>query len=181
MSARGVSVSGAPRAFYFAYGANMSTPVLAGQRGLRPQISEAAELRGFRLVFDLPGIPLVEPAFASVIAEAGSVVPGVLHALTPPEVQRLDRFESPRYQRKKLAVVGRSLGEVEAEVYVNRRPRPGGLPSRRYLDLLVRGAEEHGLSEAHIAWLRSHPSGDVALLRPFAGTLFALVRWARVG
>lgn len=172
--------SGSHGSFYFAYGANMSSQVLTGQRGLRPEKSEAAELRGYRLVFDLPGIPLVEPAFASVIAEAGCVVPGVLHALSKEEVRRLDRFESPRYRRKKLAVVGRSLGEVEAEVYVNRRPRPGSLPSRRYLDLLVRGAEEHGLSEAHVAWLRSHPSGDVALLRPLAGTLFALVRWARV-
>jgi hypothetical protein len=167
--------------YYFAYGANMSTDVLCRRRGLRPARSEAAELTGHRLVFDLRGIPWLEPAFASVRVEQGATVHGVLHELDGAAMQRLDGMESGAYERERRTVRSRTLGELDAEIYVNRSPRDGLRPSRRYLDLLAAGAIEHGLPPEYVRFLNEHPHGDVDLLRPLTtAALQALTRITRL-
>lgn len=165
---------------YFAFGANMSREVLAGRRGLRPLDARPAILPGHRLVFDLPGIPMVEPAFASIVPDETGQVHGVAWTLTTEDMRRLDSFESGRYARRPhtVEVRGRS---TEAQAYVNRRPGRALRPSRRYLLLLARGAEEHGLPAEHVAWLRAHPAGDLPLLRPVGQGLIKLIHLLRGG
>lgn len=158
----------------------MSRDVLAGRRGLQPLDAQPAVLPGHRLVFDLPGVPMVEPAFASVVPDATACVHGVAWTLTPADMARLDSFESGRYARRPHAVQVRGRA-TEAQAYVNRRPGRALLPSRRYLLLLARGAEEHGLPAEHIAWLRAHPAGDLPLLRPVGQGLIKLIHLLRGG
>lgn len=146
---------------YFAFGANTCLEVLSGRRGIDPIASEAAELRGHRLAFVQRGVPWIEPAFASVIAEPGASVHGVLHELRDGDLDRLDQLESSGYARVELRVIGRARGEVAASVYITRRPRFGLAPSRRYRDLLVRGAREHDLPDAWIAELEAIPCSYV--------------------
>lgn len=52
--------------WYFAYGSNMNEEILQGKRRVFPAEAVPAKLPGYRLVFDLPGLPYREPAFASV-------------------------------------------------------------------------------------------------------------------
>ena len=167
--------------YYFAYGANMSSDVLCRRRGLTPVRSEAAALPGHRLVFDLRGVPLLEPAFASVCLDPCATVHGVVHQLDASAMKRLDRMEAGSYRRERRTVTGRTLGELEAEVYVNGSPRDGLRPSRRYLELLAAGALEHGLPDAYVQFLRDHPHGDVDVLRPVTSALMqALTRITRL-
>lgn len=51
---------------YFAYGSNVNTKIMNGTRGITPSASYPAVLPGYELVFNVPGIPFIEPAFASV-------------------------------------------------------------------------------------------------------------------
>lgn len=167
--------------YYFAYGANMSTDVLCRRRGLRPARSEAAMLADHRLVFDLRGVPFLEPAFASVRSEPGATVHGVVHQIDAAAMARLDGMESPAYRRQQRRVTARTLGELDAEVYVNVSPREGLQPSLRYLELLSAGAREHQLPEDYVRFLTEHPHGDVGLFRPFtAAALQALTRITRL-
>jgi hypothetical protein len=166
---------------YFAFGANMASEVVVGRRGLRPAWSAAAVLPGHRLVFDMLAVRWVEPSFASVVPEEGRSVHGVAWALTPSDMRRLDGFESGRYRRVPLAIEIAGRGPATAEVYVNRRPGPERLPSRRYLELLAKGAEEHGLPAEHVAWLRAHEAGDLAAFRLLGAATLKLVHVLRGG
>ena len=51
---------------YFAYGSNVNTKTFNGTRGITPSAAYPAVLPGYELVFNVPGLPFVEPAFASV-------------------------------------------------------------------------------------------------------------------
>jgi hypothetical protein len=162
--------------WYFAYGANMSSRVLAGRRGVHPAASEAARLNGHRLVFDLRGVPHFEPGFASVQACARGEcadddhVEGVLYRLRARDLRVVEVTESSRYRWLDVVVEGRDAGRVQARTLQNLRPTAGLVPSRRYLALLIEGAREHALSDAWIAKLEAHPCAHVPILSP----LFAL-------
>lgn len=147
--------------YYFAFGANMNTRVLHERRGVTPFSSEAAVLSGFRLVFDQPGIPFVEPAFASVLPSTASVVHGVLYRLDPQSFVKLDRVEGRPYRLRSLEVHGAELGTVRAAVYQTRNPGRERRPSARYLKLLCDGAREHGLPAEYVRTLEGQPSVDV--------------------
>ena len=51
---------------YFAYGSNVNTKTMKGTRGITPSAAYPAVLPGYELVFNVPGLPFIEPAFASV-------------------------------------------------------------------------------------------------------------------
>src|SRR5262249_47218899 len=79
-------------AWYFAYGSNMSRAIFCERRGMCPTVSRWGVLDGFRLCFDLPIGP-GERGVANVVPEPGARTFGVLHLLTPTELDRLDRTE----------------------------------------------------------------------------------------
>jgi AIG2-like family len=159
--------------WYFAFGANMSSRVLRA-RHVRPLSSEAARLDGFRLVFGEPGVPLLEPVFASIDPAEGESVYGVLLRLLAEDFTRIDATEGPGYDVLRVDVVGSVNGPVRARAFRTRDPVRGRRPSRRYLDLMRSGAREHGLPERYVQRLDAEPCGAVL---PGSGTLFtALVR-----
>lgn len=163
--------------WYFAYGANTSRAVLTGRRKIAPRSSEAACLNEHRLAFAMPGVPFLEPAFATVLPEPGARTEGVLHRMRESDMRRLDGYESRAYARLELPVLGSESGPVRAQVYVSKHPRAGLVPSRRYVELLIAGAKEHGLSAEHVAWLEAHPAVDSRLGRLAMGRLAPVLRF----
>jgi len=153
---------------YFAFGANMSTRVLA-RRGIEVAGSEVAELREHRLVFDQRGVWPVEPAFASFVPAPGHVVWGVLYELPVAQIERLDRYETANYLPVEVAVVGARTGPTAARAYRTRRPVPERRPSARYLALICEGAREHGLPEEYVRELAARPSAYVPILSELMG------------
>ena len=155
------------RTLYFAYGSNMSRRVIEGRRRLRVVGSERARLLEHELTFGHRGFRFIEPAFATVVAAEGEVVHGVLWELGGPEdLTRLDTTESRAYDRVEATVEGERSGMIRAHVYRTRRPARGLLPSRRYRDLLVSGAREHGLPAEWIARLEAQPASLLSIPAP---------------
>lgn len=161
--------------WYFAYGANMSTSMLVSRRKMAPLSSEAALLDGYRLEFTTPGLPLVEPVFANISADCDGVVHGVLHRLPHRDLARLDLDESPAYDHLEVQVTGTEVGRVSAIAYHSSRRTLGRKPSRRYLELVCRGAAEFGLPAAYQAELAAHPARHIPLLSPLTAALWHVI------
>ncbi len=69
---------------YFCYGANMA-PATLQRRLVAPLASEAGVLTGWQLRMGFPGLPFLEPTFATVVpASPGGLAVGVTQALPLP-------------------------------------------------------------------------------------------------
>ena len=140
----------------------MNPQVLTTRRGIHPQESVAGCLPDYRLVFNTPGLPWIEPAFANVEPAPGRLVHGVLHRLTQRQLNRLDLFEGGglAYRHLKLEVHAYDGRKIVARVYSARRLTKEKNPSCRYLDILREGAHYHQLDPAYIRMLCDHPCGS---------------------
>ena len=167
--------------FYFAYGSNMSSSVFVhGMRGIKPQSSERAVLKGYRLAFSEPGYPIFEPAYANVEKDDAAHCEGVLYRITPEEMDWLDHTEGGRaYNIIHVPVEGVVSGTVTAQTFTSKAVAHGLLPSKRYIDILILGAEEHGLSEMWITMLKNQRYVDRTHLRHLRSIVLAFIFWTR--
>lgn len=139
---------------YFAYGANLDARVLT-RRGITVASAERGRLPGYRLVFEDAGVPLVEPAFATVRPDDGAVVHGAVYTLTEETLARLDAFEGRDNLRVSVRVALDDDRHVEATTYRCCDPTRGLRPSRRYLKVMIKGARAHGLPDPWIETLEA--------------------------
>ena len=170
--------------WYFAFGANMNSKIFIARRGMHPLSSEPAELKGYRLVFDHPGIPLLEPSFANVEKHDDSKIYGVLYHMTRDEMNLLNKMEGGgAYQNLDLEVVGKESGLKIAHVYWTENTGITHLkPSRRYINVLLEGAKEHNLPPELIQLLQNQPtsphypilSPGMKVIMPLLNRLFKL-------
>gem|GEM_PF-2034134 len=153
----------------------MSSRVLVDRRGVKPISSELAWIKGYQLAFIQPGIPIIEPAFASIIASEKHDVFGVLHNLPANCLSAIDNFEGPDYERIKIEI-HRSQGDsVKAWTYRARLPQVGLKPSKRYLQLILDGAKEFDLPPSYIENLcNTETGGEIPLITPILPTLFGV-------
>lgn len=165
--------------FYFGFGANMSSKTFQrGYRRLSPTSAERAVLRGYRLEFSEPGIPFFDPSFANIAKDDNALVEGVLYRITPEELDHLDISEGNRaYNIIKVPVEGAESGTVIAHAFQSRQHAHGLLPSKRYLDILIEGAEEHGLSATYITMLKNTPHVDRNAYNWLRHNVFAVIRF----
>jgi Gamma-glutamyl cyclotransferase, AIG2-like len=164
---------------YFAYGSNVYPPTMEKFRNIECIDSTAAILPGYKLRFNLPGMPGLEPSWACVQKNRSEMVHGVLYTLTPQDFARVSISEGVPfgYQWEKVDVYpyvgdGMEAGQTslltpkkkpaQAYTLVSRNPFLPSRdipPSRAYLDLLIKGAMEYKMDEAHIDKLKSTPVG----------------------
>jgi hypothetical protein len=123
-------------------------------RGIAPTRSLAAALPGWALRFNHPGVPPREPVFANIDPAPGATVHGVAHAISPDEAAALDRFEQS-YHRVPVTLSLADGTTVEGFAYQTDRPCPEGVPSARYLGLLLEGARAYALPAPLIADLEA--------------------------
>lgn len=129
---------------YFAYGSNMSAARMA-VRCPGAQFVGIARLDNWRFVINDRGVATVEP-------REGCRTWGVMWMLAPEHVASLDYFESVAhglYRQEFLPIVPKEGEQRTALVYVENnyreyRPAPG------YLEIVLRGANEHGLPSGYI-------------------------------
>ncbi len=131
-------------------------PETLRRRGLSTERARPGRLPGYRLVFDTPGIPVLEPAFASV-SSADDEVWGAVYDMSEAELCTLGSFEGDQYEEIgiRVEVDGEVLG---ARTFVTRGPGVERLPSRRYVRVLTEGARLRGLPTAWITRLERTPS-----------------------
>ncbi len=154
----GLSLDGNPEdtVWYFAYGANMHDSSFLKRRRMRPTEWRVGRIPGYRLRFNLDGIPKGRTAPANISADPGNEVWGVLYRITLRELVHLNLTEGipgPRYQPLNLPVEDDKGNALIAVAYMAEGKPSDGNPSLRYITLLRDGARDHGLPEHWIAHL----------------------------
>jgi AIG2 family protein len=146
--------------WYFAYGSNMQAATFRGRRGISPLRAIAGRAAGWRLVFDKPSLLATPEGYANIIPDPAAEVLGVLYEITREELEHVELTEGVKlgnYDRVELPVlplVSPDGGVRLASSLASERRNQALLPSRRYLDLVVAGALEHGLPADYVATLR---------------------------
>lgn len=141
-------------ALYFAYGSNMSGKQMAGRCasarfvgvGVLPEHELGFPRRSRRLGGGAAGI---KPS-------VGKQVEGVVWDMTDADLVTMDGFEGVAlncYWRERVEVVVNGQ-KIEVAVYyaVAQTGEPFA-PHPDYLNTMIVGAKEHGLSQAYIGWL----------------------------
>ncbi|MEX0348124.1 MAG: gamma-glutamylcyclotransferase family protein [Paracoccaceae bacterium] len=156
---------------YFGYGSNMNFISLRA-KGVVPSASRAAVLNGWRLEFNVEHFFRHEGGVGNIECTGGPAdrVLGVLHCCDETDLAALDRMEAygVGYDRVEVTVetelgTERALAYVGLPEFVNDACRP----TRRYLNILSRGAAEAGLDPAYIAALDARPVLPPRKLSPF--------------
>ena len=120
----------------------------------------------YQLSFNVPGVPFLEPAFASVTRQKGKETHGVCYTITKDEFQYLLQTEGS-YDVVDVDVVVYGDKDIEgvlmkAKTLTHRdvAARRDLQPSKRYRDLIVEGAKERGLEKSWIEFLEKMPYFD---------------------
>jgi len=138
---------------YFAYGSNMPIARMT-ERIPNARPVKVARLRGFKMVFNKVSID--GSAKANLVPSDGVFTWGVLYQLHPDDFQVLDRYEGG-YDRIEIAVETQDGQTVTAWTYISDNITDDMRAYGWYKELLVKGAEEHGLPQDYIEYLRNLP------------------------
>lgn len=170
---------------YFAYFANMNPNKLGPMstisfRRCNVFRSQPAVLTGYKLIFNVPGIP-PEPAFANLQSDSPGSIHGVLHWLSPDDFERVAFSEGVIPSRGPFSLLSplKTLGSkvIPITVTINHNGHSSVIsaktlvfpsivpapftrflrPSRRYLQVAIDGAEYWKVDSAYIAELREIP------------------------
>ena len=122
-----------------------------------------AILEGYRVTFPRMSVRWQGGA-ASVEPDGNGCVEGVVYEMDEIDFESLDRFEGVaknRYYRCSLPVLLADGRTLEPEVYV-ANPEAGAPfpPDPGYLNQMVVGAQEHGLSEMYTTMLKAIETTD---------------------
>ena len=130
---------------------------------MRPLEWRAARIKGYRLRFNLDGIPKGKTAPANIRPDASAEVWGVLYRITRREMVRLNSTEGVpggAYHPTWLAAEDVDGRTVDAMTYVAVGNAEDGRPSARYIALLRDGARAHGLPAAWLQFLDNVAPAD---------------------
>ena len=140
---------------YFAYGSNMERFQL---KRLCPKAKfvAAAVLPDHELTFS-GNSQMWGGGIATLREKPGHQVEGVAWEISEVERKALDGYEGfpDLYLRKEIQLRTSSGKVIAAFAYIMGDPGRETPPSKRYKQLLISGAEEHGLSDEYVAFLES--------------------------
>jgi len=147
--------------WYFGYASNMDLTSLRA-KGVEPHSSVRAVLRGWRLRFNVCHFFRHEGGVANIerTEDPADAVWGLLHLCSDAHLAQLDAVEARGHGYDTINVpVFTERGEQQAVTYLGI---PSFIdeacrPSRRYLNILVRGALEAGINSDYVDALRRHP------------------------
>ena len=146
--------------FYFAYGSNLN------QRQMRERCPESslvgrAHIKGYRLDFTISSpVRWHGGGCADIVADAGSVVWGLMYKLSDRDLERLDQSEGSRYRRFVISTVSDDGGITDAYVYEVIDKAPFQQPAKAYLDIIKNAARDVNFPEAYRAFLDAIPTQD---------------------
>lgn len=150
----------------------MYSETMKSLRKLNPISSNPAILENYQLKFDIPGMPLIEPSWASVEKCIDSQVHGVLYELSANDFNSVCRTEGVpfSYILERCQVRVYEDHEETSAFTLVKSPilRMNGStslipPSQSYLNVLIRGAEEYNLDEEYIKKLKSIESNKAMI------------------
>lgn len=144
---------------YGAYGSNMD-PEQMLERCPHSPAAGTGWLNGWRLTFGGEELGW-DGALVTIVEDPGSQVFVALYDVSPYDLEELDRWEAADagIYRKIHVRVSTLDGDMLTAVYV-LNAYEGGLPSARYLQLIVDAAEQAGAPDEYVAELRCRPCRD---------------------
>ncbi|BFZ56897.1 hypothetical protein PYCC9005_003947 [Savitreella phatthalungensis] len=166
------SALGEATRWYFAYGSNLDGDVFLRRRGIHPIRHKRLKVPGWRLNFEIAGLPYREPGFGSIRpldtedAQDPAVInqpdlQGVAYLVTEPDYQHIIATEGGAGNESGYAQIQLDAHSMDNQVETLRvwtlqakRPRRRCQPSERYVGLILSGAKQHGFDEKYIAYLR---------------------------
>ncbi|PKY04649.1 hypothetical protein P168DRAFT_326463 [Aspergillus campestris IBT 28561] len=168
--------------WYFAYGSNLARSIFTGTRKIIPLATKSVSIPGWTLVFDIGGLPYIEPAFASIQPVSGPsigkgdleknapvtapTVEGVAYLVTPAQLRSIMASEGGLYAYRRVVLRARPLDSLDGDasgmavvtLVTGEGRTPAGVPSRRYMDLITTGSGEQHLSHPYQTYLSTLPS-----------------------
>ncbi len=146
---------------YFGYGSNINLVSLRA-KGVEPVSSFRGYIRGWNLGFNVQHWFRHEGGVGNIMpsADPEDVVEGMVHVCREEHLASLDAMEAYGIGYDRITLdVETGKGPLKAFAYVGLPDYINNncLPSRRYLNIIIRGAEQAGLSQAYIDRLRKNP------------------------
>ena len=150
---------------YFGFGSNMNMASMKA-KGVEPFSSKRAELRGWRLRFNVQHFFRHEGGVGNIeyTGNASDRVLGILHECPEEALPHLDAAEAYGYGYDRIDVSVKLLDEQSdsrfvASTYVGMTSfiNEQCLPSQRYLIIMVKGARDAGLDVSYVSELAAHP------------------------
>ena len=191
--------------WYFGYGSNLDNSTFLGRRQIKPLAQHRLVVPGWRLNFEIPGLPYVEPGFGSIrklekdddaIVRRAPDLQGIAYLVTPADYRRIIATEGGSDSQRgyaQIEITGRVLGrdakgaaetpipkEISVWTLQARRPRRKCLPSDRYMGLIRNGAREHGFDDDYLAYLDSIETYKLVGKRKKLGAGIFLAFWGPI-
>ncbi|CAF1210938.1 unnamed protein product [Rotaria sordida] len=133
--------------WYFAIG-SMNNPISLYLRDLYPIVSYPVVCPNYRVIFRSPS------GMADIESDPGAEFHGVVHLLSNDEMARLDKMEG-MYRRIPVNVIDYQGQSHLVYAYTMIIPnKTVGLPSERYLDIIVKGCEYYNVQPEYINRLK---------------------------
>ena len=141
---------------YFAYGSNMYRKRLSDRIGFIDKWDNGTVLKK-QLSFNKLGQD--GSGKANLIDQEDEKAYGVIYQVNESDLIKLDRFEVG-YERKTLEVQSDNNGYLKAILYLANNLQDFISPNKEYMNHIIRGAEENGLKQNYIDYLKSIPTID---------------------
>ena len=141
---------------YFAYGSNMYRKRLSDRIGFIDKWDNGTVLKK-QLSFNKLGQD--GSGKANLIDQEDEKAYGVIYQVNESDLIKLDRFEVG-YERKTLEVQSDNNGYLKAILYLANNLQDFISPNKEYMNHILRGAEENGLKQNYIDYLKSIPTID---------------------
>ncbi len=151
---------------YFAYGNNMSTEQMQ-RRNVKIHDCEIGTIPGWRICFTRYSKEWKGGVVDLLPGSEDDWVEGVIYTIDPKDLSTLDGYESRTikgnmeiglYSRVYLPVKTESGWKTVITYQINRtieyREKAHFKPSKKYMELILKGAEEHGLSQEYVSKLK---------------------------
>ena len=142
--------------YHFAYGSNLSSKFL---RRCCPsaRFVMRATLPNNRVEFRFYSEKR-KGGISSIVPYPSKLTRGVIYEVSEEDMVKLDEVESVpqgHYVRERVLVLGEDKEYHKADLYRVVNPDGPFAPARSYVELMVEGAEEHGLDPEYVENLRS--------------------------
>jgi len=137
--------------YHFAYGSNLCTEFVR-EYCPRATVVGRASLPNYRVEFRHYS-ETMGGGISTIMEAPGALVQGCLYEIPDRQLRKLDAVESVPdglYRRDTFLVLDAGGNWQRADLYRVAAPTGPYLPSRSYVDLMLAGAKEHGLSSEYI-------------------------------
>ncbi|KAF3131287.1 hypothetical protein TWF594_009887 [Orbilia oligospora] len=169
---------------YLAYGSNLSSETFLGRRGIKPLSQVKVRVPSLTLSFDLAGIPYKEPRFANVRPreEEDQELMGVVYEVTPEDYRKILTTEGG-YSVIEVTCIPlepvKGMDSFESKTLIvpgkGTRKTHEGLPSLRYLNLLIKGARQHSLPPQYQDYIANTGYYEARTIRQKVGSVAVLL------